>query len=151
MSPALRPIALQLMREKVGITGAGGRIGGILAAALASEYDLRLFVYDAPINKDTLCQTPSISSDVVLAGWPSLYHLPLFSLFSLFSYHISSLSTHDFHFITITNSLHIRLRTSLHIPTAPVSHTTSPHTPIQLFQFNQFNFIIYRAEGERRD
>jgi nucleoside-diphosphate-sugar epimerase len=57
-----------MVRKKVGITGAGGRIGGILAAALASEYDLRLFVFDAPISKDSLCQTVSIPSSVVLAG-----------------------------------------------------------------------------------
>eukprot|EP00026_Physarum_polycephalum_P014933 Phypoly_transcript_15502.p1 GENE.Phypoly_transcript_15502~~Phypoly_transcript_15502.p1 ORF type:complete len:287 (+),score=53.04 Phypoly_transcript_15502:22-882(+) len=55
-------------RKKVGITGAGGRIGGILAAALTADYDLRLFVFDNPINKDSQCQTVSIPSSVVLAG-----------------------------------------------------------------------------------
>lgn len=54
-------------RKKIGITGAGGRIGGILALALAGTYDLRLFVYDAPItNKDTPCQTLPVSSLEVL-------------------------------------------------------------------------------------
>lgn len=41
-------------RKRIGITGAGGRIGGLLAIALAGEYDLRLFVYDAPITNKVL-------------------------------------------------------------------------------------------------